>query len=38
MSFRLPLDIDADDLPLPDDAHIERHDRTLRFRTDDADA
>jgi len=34
VSFRLPLDIDADDVPLPESAHIERHDRTLRFRTE----
>jgi ABC-2 type transport system ATP-binding protein len=34
VSFHLPLDIDADDLPLPEDVHIERHGRTLRFRTE----
>jgi ABC-2 type transport system ATP-binding protein len=33
VSFRLPFDIDADDLPLPEGAEIERHDRTLRFTT-----
>jgi ABC-2 type transport system ATP-binding protein len=31
VSFRVPVDLDIDDAPLPDD--VERHDRTLRFRT-----
>jgi ABC-2 type transport system ATP-binding protein len=31
VSFRLPAGLDADDAPLPGD--VERHDRTLRFRT-----
>ena len=32
VSFRVPADLDIADMPLPN-AEIERHDRTLRFRT-----
>jgi ABC-2 type transport system ATP-binding protein len=33
VSFRLPAGLDADELPLPAGVDIERHDRTLSFRT-----
>lgn len=32
VSFRIPIDLDIAEAPLPDD--VERHDRALRFRTD----
>ena len=32
VSFRVPADLDIGDIPLPD-VEVERHDRTLRFRT-----
>jgi ABC-2 type transport system ATP-binding protein len=31
VSFRMPVDLDVDEAPLPEG--VERHDRTLRFRT-----
>jgi len=33
VSFRLPQDLDADDLPLPATAEVEHHNGTLRFRS-----
>jgi ABC-2 type transport system ATP-binding protein len=33
ISFRVPTDLDAGDLPLPDDVDVERHDRAVHFRT-----
>jgi ABC-2 type transport system ATP-binding protein len=33
VSFRVPDDLEVDDVPLPDGAAVERHARTLRFRT-----
>jgi ABC-2 type transport system ATP-binding protein len=33
VSFRIPPDLDGDELPLPDDLEIERRDHAVRFRT-----
>jgi ABC-2 type transport system ATP-binding protein len=33
VSFRVPADLDPDDLPLPDGVAVERLERTVRFRT-----